>query len=569
MDKPLLIYDGQCGFCKVWIEYFKLRTGDRIGYAPSQAVRSQYPQISSEQFAAAVQLVFPDGSYVSGAEAVFRALGIPWFRGVQSVSEFAYRVVANHRPFFHQITKVFFGTDIRPAEFQRVEELFWKALGMIYFFAFASIGSQVLGLFGREGVLPAARFLESVSAGYREVPTLFWLNASDRMLQAGWIGGCFFSLLIFHGLLRRTALLLAWLLYLSFVSIGQDFFFFQWDLLLLEAGFLAIFLGWSRLMDWLFRWLLFRLVFLSGLVKMLSGDPTWRNLTALQFHYQTQPLPTPVAWYVHQLPAWFHHWAAGLMLGIELIVPFLIFAPRRLRLLAIVPLAGLQFLILLTGNYAFFNWLALALCLFLLEDRDLRFPSMPKQAPRLGRYCAVAASLLILPLSFYQLLRQYGPVPGLTNPIESFGIANNYGLFAVMTTTRPEIVIEGSNDGVLWQEYEFPDKPGDLQRRPPWVAPHQPRLDWQMWFAALGTPRENPWMVNLLARLLRGSPEVLRLLARNPFPNAPPRYLRALIYDYKFTNLPQYRATGAWWSRELLGIYVRPVSLADLSPNEK
>ena len=203
---------------------------------------------------------------------------------------------------------------------------------------------------------------------------------------------CFFSLLIFHGLLRRTSLLVAWVLYLSYVSIGQDFFFFQWDLLLLEAGFLAMFLGWSRSIDWLFRWLLFRLMFLSGVVKLLSGDAVWRNLSALEFHYQTQPLPTPIAWYAHQLPEWFHHLSAGVMLGIEAFIPFLIFAPRRLRLFAIGPLAGLQILILLSGNYAFFNWLALALCLFLLEDRDLRFIALPKRVPRMGRRAAVAVS---------------------------------------------------------------------------------------------------------------------------------------------------------------------------------
>ena len=568
MEKPLLIYDGHCGFCKLWIEYFKRRTGDRIGYAPSQEVREQYPRISTEQFDSAVQLVFPDGSYISGAEAVFRTLQIPWIPGIRAVSELAYQLVAAHRTFFYQLTKLFFGTDIRPAGFERIEELFLKALGMIYLFAFASIGSQVLGLIGRNGVLPAVTFLAG-STSFLDVPTLFWFNASDRMLQAGWIAGCFFALLIFAGLLRRSALCAAWVLYLSFVSIGQDFFTFQWDLLLLEAGFLAISLGWSRSIDWLNRWLLFRLMFLSGTVKWLSGDPTWRSFTALEFHYQTQPLPTPVAWYAHQLPTWFQHLSAGCALGIEIFVPFLIFAPRRLRLLAIVPLAGLQILIFLTGNYAFFNLLALALCLFLLEDRDLRYVSMPRHVPRIGRRIAVAASLLIFTLSSYQLLRQFALIPAVRNPTEPFGIANNYGLFAVMTTMRPEILIAGSNDGSHWEDYEFRYKPGDLKRRPPWVAPHQPRLDWQMWFAALGSPHENPWIVNLLLRLLQGSPDVLDLLGRNPFPTAPPRYVRAFIYNYKFTDAKTRNETGAWWSRELLGTYVRLISLADVRSNEK
>ena len=568
MDKPLLIYDGHCSFCKLWIDYFKRRTGDRIAYAPSQDAAARYPQISAEQFDSAVQLVFPDGTYVSGAEAVFRALGIPWIHAIRAVPDSAYRTIARHRPFFYQVTKLFFGTDIRPAEVERIEDVFLKALGLIYFFAFGSIGSQVLGLIGRNGVLPAATFLAG-SAAYREVPTLFWINAGDTMLQAGWMAGCFFSLLILIGPWKRSALFAAWMLYLSFVSIGQDFFSFQWDFLLLESGFLAIFLGWSRLIDWLYRWLLFRLMFLSGAVKLLSGDPTWRNFTALEFHHQTQPLPTPVAWFVHQAPAWFQHLSTGAVLGIELFIPFLIFAPRRLRLFAIVPLAALQILILLTGNYAFFNWLALALCLFLLEDRDLHLSPAPKQVPRMGRLAAMAASVLVFTLSSYQMMRQFALVPVIPNPAEPFGIANNYGLFAVMTTKRPEILMQGSNDGSHWEDYEFRYKPGSLKRRPPWVAPHQPRLDWQMWFAALGTTGENPWMVNLLVRLLQGSPEVLRLLERNPFPGAPPRYVRALIYDYKFTDAKTRRQTGAWWSRQLLGTYVRPISLADIRMNEK
>ena len=555
MNKPVLIYDGQCGFCKLWIEYFKRRTGYRIEYATSQDVGANYPFIARDQFDSAVQLVYPDGTYVSGAEAVFRALQIPWIPGIRSVAEFAYRIVAEHRPFFFQLTKVLFGTDIRPAEYERIEDLFSKALSVIYFVAFVSIGSQVLGLLGKDGVLPAATYLDQVHASYREVPTLFWFNASDKMLTAGWIAGCFAAMLAFDGWLRRPALFSAWVLYLSFVTVGQDFFSFQWDFLLLEAGFLAIFLGWSRWIIWLFRWLLFRLMFLSGAVKLMSGDPTWRNFTALQFHYQTQPLPTPLAWYAHQLPAWFQHLSVGVTLGVELLVPFLIFTPRRSRRLAIVPLAGLQILILLTGNYAFFNWLALALCLFLLEDRDLRFPSMPMPVPPIRRRVACAVAVLIFTLSTYQLLRNFALVPAVSNPAEPFGIANNYGLFAVMTTTRPEIVIEGSNDGSHWESYEFRYKPGNPKRRPPWVAPHQPRLDWQMWFAAFGSPAENPWIVNLLARLLQGSPEVLSLFAHNPFPGTPPRYIRALLYDYKF---------GDWWTRELLGTYIRPISLADL-----
>jgi hypothetical protein len=343
-------------------------------------------------------------------------------------------------------------------------------------------------------------------------------------------------------------------------------------MLLLEAGFLAIFLGYSRAIVWLFRWLLFRLMFLSGAVKLLSGDRTWRELTALDFHYQTQPLPTPIAWYMQQLPGWFQRLSVGMVFAIELVVPFLIFAPRRLRLFAAACLVLLQILILLTGNYAFFNLLALALCLFLLEDRDLRLPEFALKVTRLSHRVrvplTVAVVFVILFLGLSHLIGQFLMLPPGVGRLMSFaapfGIVNSYGLFAVMTTTRLEIVVEGSDDRSHWQAYEFRYKPGDLHRRPAWVAPHQPRLDWQMWFAALGTYAENPWFVSLMGRLLQGAPEVLRLLDRNPFAERPPRYVRALMYEYRFTDFKTRRETGNWWSRELLGSYLPAISLEDL-----
>jgi hypothetical protein len=497
--------------------------------------------------------------------------------GFAAISEAAYRLIARHRPFFYHVTKLLFGTDIRPGEYARVAWLFLKALGIIYLIAFVSFGTQVLGLIGQNGISPARGFLERVTeaigpTGYRLFPTIFWLGASDRALQWACIAGSIFAVLILLGWMQRAARLGAWVLYLSLVSVGQEFLSFQWDMLLLEAGFLAIFLGYSRAIVWLFRWLLFRLMFLSGAVKLLSGDRTWRGLTALDFHYQTQPLPTPIAWCMQQLPGWFQHLSVGMVFAIELVIPFLIFAPRRLRLFAASCLVLLQTLILLTGNYAFFNLLALALCLFLLEDRDLHFPELAVKVPRLSHRVrvplTVAVVVVILLLSLSQLMGQFLILPPGVGPLMSlaapFGIVNSYGLFAVMTTTRLEIVVEGSDDRSHWQAYEFRYKPGDLHRRPPWVAPHQPRLDWQMWFAALGTYRENPWFVSFMARLLQGTPEVLRLLDRNPFAERPPRYVRALMYEYRFTNFKTRRETGNWWSRELLGGYLPPISLEDL-----
>ena len=352
---------------------------------------------------------------------------------------------------------------------------------------------------------------------------------------------------------------------------------YQWDALLLEAGFLAILLGSSPIVIWLYRWLLFRLVFLSGVVKLASGDPSWRHFTALPVHYETQPLPTPLAWYMYQFPAWFQRGSVGFVFFVELVVPFLIFAPRRVRFFAARAIVVLQLLILLTGNYAFFNVLTISFCLFLVDDAFLRrvLPKLvgglafsakiPGKSYLSARGVCGAFAALALFVGSFQVARAFGvrwPVADAAiRSVSPFQIINSYGLFAVMTTTRPEIVIEGSNDGVNWQAYEFKYKPGDLSRRPAWVAPHQPRLDWQMWFAALGDYRSDPWIVRFMARLLEGSPQVLALLGRNPFATGPPHYVRAMLYQYRFTTPAERKNTGAWWKRELKGAYVPAVSL--------
>jgi len=348
------------------------------------------------------------------------------------------------------------------------------------------------------------------------------------------------------------------------------------------------------------RWLLFRLMLCSGLVKLLSGDPTWRNLTALQFHYETQPLPTWVGWYFHQLPASMQGTSTLLLFAIELGLPFLIFAPRRLRQIPCVAFFLLQILILLTGNYCFFNFLSILLCLVLLNDTALlklipakwragRIMAQQSVSPdfdskdkkkltpgtrimdRFGRWpiqviFPLGCVAIVIPLmQFVGLLHIAFPWPGpmvtaytWLSPFRSF---NHYGLFAVMTTNRYEIVVQGSNDGTNWVDYEFKYKPGDLKRRPGFVEPHQPRLDWQMWFAALSDYRQNLWFIEFCARLMGDSPDVTGLLRRNPFPRKPPRYVRALLYQYHFTDFSTRRRTGEWWRRELRGEYLPPLSL--------
>jgi hypothetical protein len=413
------------------------------------------------------------------------------------------------------------------------------------------------------------------------VPTVFWFGTSDGFLQIVPIAGAVLAWLQIAGLGSIVVLPVLWLLYLSLNVVGQDFLSFQWDALLLEAGIVAIALTplrWRHrisehvdppvLARWLVWWLLFRLMFGSGLVKLASGDPSWRNLTALAFHYETQPLPTPVAWYAAQLPVWAHQVVTALTLGIELVVPWLIVAGVRARRIAAVPLIALQLVIALTGNYTFFNLLAIALCLTLLDDglferaagrtvTQRRKPLWAEQA------IAIVLAVLIVPASLSVFSRQFGVRSGLpiahtiaayVDPLRS---VNTYGLFAIMTTTRPEIVLEGSMDGIEWRAYEFRYKPGTLTRRPRWVAPFQPRVDWQMWFAALGRFDGEAWFQLFCRRLLQGSTSINAVFDYNPFPATPPRYLRAMLYRYRFAP----PGSGAWWVRESLGEYSPVLSL--------
>jgi hypothetical protein len=464
-------------------------------------------------------------------------------------------------------------------------------LAAIFFCAFGSLGLQVRGLIGTHGISPAGDFLAAVhrnlgAAAYWRVPTFCWLNASDSFLSGLCIAGCLISLVMLCGVSPGGCALALWALWLSLVWVGSPFLNFQWDALLLETAFLAVFLlpfsprpRWQprspvpRAARWLLLWLLFRLMFESGIVKLRSGDTTWRDFSALNFHFETQPLPLWTAWYAHFAP---HSllWAATLaMFVIELAVPFLIFAPPRFRHPAAGAMIALQVLILATGNYAYFNVLTIALCVLLFEDAAWPRRWMEKLIPParaepvterdwpLKAFAPIAAAVVIfttLPLLAVVGLPGRDTIRAIESVAEPLRTFNGYGLFAVMTTSRPEIVIEGSNDGFAWREYEFPWKPGDIRARPLLVAPHQPRLDWQMWFAALGTVRQNPWFPMFIRRLLEGSPDVLALMKTNPFPDRPPRYIRAVVYDYHFAKPG---SGGAWWTRELKGLYMAPTRL--------
>ena len=592
--KPLLIYDGDCGFCGYWARYWQKLTGDSVCYRPYQDVAAQYPAISPAEFQRAVQYIAPDGRTASAAEASFLTLSHARGKGVwlalyrrlpgfAAISERAYTFIAAHRSAFYRISLCLWGRDYAPPRHALIAFLFTRLFGLIYLAAFISFGVQANGLIGSHGILPLADWVNAVGARIGPVrfylmPMVFWWNASDLAIQVACWAGAGLSLLVVFNVLPRLSLLLLYVLYLSLLYGGQEFMTYQWDTFLLEAGFLTLLMSFVKTPGlWLLRWLLFRFLFMSGMVKLLSGDPNWRNLSALAYHFLTQPLPTPLAWYAAHLPPRVLTCATAAMFFVELILPFGIFGPRRVRFFAAFGILLLQSCILITGNYNWFNLQTMLLCLLLFDDAALQ-KVMPQRLIRLlsirgshaepRRAVTVigrALALLIVFCSLVQMAVRFGGNPpavaqtvdGLIEPLH---IVSPYGLFAVMTTKRDEIVIEGSDDGVNWREYSFRYKPGDLARGPRWNVPHQPRLDWQMWFAALEDPRGLRWFSRFLQRLLENEPAVTGLLEENPFPDKPPAYVRAQFYDYSYTS-GEAKAQGLWWERHLLGLYFPTVHL--------
>jgi lipase maturation factor 1 len=624
--KPLMIWDGECHFCKRWIERWREITDGEVDYATYQDAAHRFPEIPIEQFKRAVALIEPDGEIFVAAEAVYRSLRyrpsrkwLAWsydhIPGFPSISETAYRFIARHRSLGSTVTRVLWGGDVRPPTYFWARRWFLRALGLIYLIAFVSLWVQVDGLIGSDGISPLNQFLSAVRAqvgqdAYALLPTLCWFNSSNAFLHFLCGGGVVVSLLLIFGIAPAISLLVLFVFYLSLTIAGQTFLNFQWDVLLLETGFLSIFLApwrlWprelllcpgspipataapvSRPALFLLKLLLFKLMLMSGVVKLTSGDDCWWNLTALDYHYWSQPLPTVFAWWADKSPEWFKHFSVAFCLGVEITVPFFIWAPRRPRLIAAGLMIFLQLAIAVTGNYCFFNLLTIALCLLLIDDavvsrmrgrdpaspasRDLRPPTTESVTYRFSIYAAIIVIIVTLPINAWLIFSAFKPrarppsaVADVYEQLEAFRIVNGYGLFRVMTKDRCEIVFEGSPEGVEWLPYEFKWKPGDVKRAPGWCAPHQPRLDWQMWFAALERPQENPWLVGLIVRLLQGSRDVNRLLAHNPFPDKPPRYIRATFYRYRFTTASEHRQTGAWWKRQELREYLPAISLDQL-----
>jgi len=520
------------------------------------------------------------------------------------------------RRFVSIVRRLVHGRDAPTSSYALARSLFVRLLGAVFLIAIVSMWVQIDGLIGRSGILPAEDYLSALRSRYGTsviwlAPSLCWVHAGPITLHGLCAVAAIASILLLLGFMPGPTLLLLWTIYLSLCMVGQVFLSFQWDALLLETAFVAMFFApWgSRLSQptppgraglWLVWFLLFKLMFLSGVTKLLSGDPTWADLSALNVHYETQPLPTWVGWYAHQFCDGWQRFSVTIMFVIEIVVPLLIVAPRRLRHAGGIVLVLFQAAIAVTGNYGYFNLLTIVLCIPVFDDHLLRrfvparwhgdLNSPPPSTSRPVRKTVIAMAVGVVAfVSFLSLLDEMvgtmrrwqqavahgaerAPIavpvvtaldlsdrfllswanPAICEPVGRFRTINGYGLFRSMTTTRPELVIEGSNDRRTWREYSFRWKPGDLKGRPGFVAPHMPRLDWQMWFAALN-PQGAGWLIPLMDRLLEGSPKILRLLANNPFPDHPPRYIRLVLYEYRFTDRATRRMTGAWWQRKLVG----------------
>ena len=471
-----------------------------------------------------------------------------------------------------------------------------RLLGLVYGVAFLAAANQIVPLIGKNGLLPAELFLERVAAhfgsrfdGFVQLPSLFWFNISDPFLVGmAWVGVAL-SVIMLLGFANGILMTALWALYMSFVHVGQDWYSYGWEIQLLETGFLAIFL--CPLIDarpfpkspppppviWLFRWMSFRIMVGAGLIK-LRGDACWRDLSCLFYHYETQPIPNPLSRYLHFLPHGFHKFGVAWNHIIELVVPWFSFWPRLSRHIAGVLLVSFQVILILSGNLSFLNWLTIVPMLACFDDSfwrrilPRRLVACAERAaaeakPLRSQQIAVTALAIVVAwLSLYPVANLLSQRQAMNTSFDRLHLVNTYGAFGSVGKERYEIVFEGTADSAVtettqWEEYEFKAKPGHPKRRPPIVAPYQPRIDWQIWFAAMSTPQNYPWTVHFVWKLLHNDAGTLSLLANNPFPDAPPRFIRAEFYRYEFAapNGPG----GAWWKRIRVGAWLPAMSIDD------
>lgn len=427
-------------------------------------------------------------------------------------------------------------------------------------------------------MLPARLFVERIK--FKQAPSIFFLNCSDRFFMImGWFGLAL-SVFALSGLsenygwaVHLAVWILLWAIYMSFINVGQTFYGFGWESLLLEAGFLAIFLGPANVeapvvVMWMYRWLIFRVMFGAGLIK-LRGDQCWRDLTCMDYHYLTQPVPNPWSWYWHQLPSWFQKCSVFSTHIVELIVPFFVFLPAPICYVGGILIIGFQAMLIISGNLSWLNWITIAVCIPCFDDAFFQyfmFLQMPEveTSSRLFMGVLVALSTVVAVFSIRPVLNLLTPSQAMNTSYDVLRIVNTYGAFGSISKRRMEVVIQGTSDArpttkTEWKEYEFKVKPGDVSRRPGWMSPYHYRIDWQMWFAAMGSYQQHPWLLNLIAKFLQGDSDALSLIAKNPFPDEPPKFIQATLFEYKFTEYGD--ESGNWWVRKPMGQYMVPLSL--------
>ena len=469
-----------------------------------------------------------------------------------------------------------------------------RLLGFVYAIAFLVAAQQLVPLVGEHGLTPASHYFERIqehfgsrSAAAIQLPSLFWFGISDQGLTTfAWIGFGL-SLVVVGGYANAILLAILWVMYMSIIHVGQMWYGYGWETQLLETGLLAIFL--CPLFDgrpfpncrppilviWLFRWLGFRIMIGAGLIK-LRGDPCWRNLTCLYYHYETQPIPNPISRYLHFAPHWFHKFGTAWNHFIELIVPWFSFGPRRARHIASALLVSFQVVLIISGNLSFLNYVTIIPFLACFDDTFLQrvLPRMivgraeraaqESQPSRINNTIALALSVLVAYLSIAPVANLLSQRQMMNTSFDRFSLVNTYGAFGAVGKEREEIIFEGTEDAVItgdtkWREYQFKAKPGDPNRRPPFIAPYQPRIDWQIWFAAMGSPAQYPWTLHFIWKLLHNDPGTLSLIANNPFPVQPPHYIRARLYRYQFAP----PGDPAWWKREPIGEWLPAFSVDD------
>ena len=677
LKTPLLVWDGECGFCRLCADRIQTLAQGRVELVPYQDLADKFPQAPEMDYDKSVVLFATDGETFTGAGAIYRTymeLGHNWafqcysrFKWYAGLSEWCYRLIADNRRLFSRLTKIFWGSNILPDTYRISGWLFGRLLGLITLIAFLSFWSQADGLIGSSGIIPYQDDLDHVEriiqsqpgeiSKWSLRPTLLWLFDNGTGMHTLFLIGTLAALLLTIGILPHIAIIVSWACYISLASVAEPFMNFQWDALLLETLFLSLFLvPWSYqdqpkyapepyfLGRWLVWLLLFKLMFESGLVKFTyfsaDGSNTWSDLTALEYHYWTQPIPSWISWYFHQLPSWIDKVSLVLTYLCELGLPFFIFLPRRFRRLSCLGLIAFQVLIILTGNYGFFNLLTIVLCIMLaddqwffnlLQDRIGTRTSTSQRSSMNDRARRILAGLAAICFCWTMLIyldRDWQgsspPAPSSSAPsvitqslIQTAQLTrsmNAYGLFRVMTITRPEIIIESRSDNEEWNPILFKYKPVELESPPRFFLPHMPRLDWQCWFEALFIEQllSNPFALSVYLRfldvmvrsdlnisqiqldnfILEKDREVLRTLGRadqqryiqnlqihiNNYMNRSywfarflaavarsedsvhdlfstggtdsPDQIKVSLYQYSFTNADAGWESGAWWQRE-------------------